>query len=153
MSLIDAEPAILTTGTVGGASSVIPTAGTYEYGALRAYIKKNLYATDISREAAHVIVLNASGVIGVAQAESNRLTELGMTVDKIGNAPANQSYPSNKIYRVSDTAKPATEKKLKSLYGVESVSVEKNLPGVTYDSTTEYVIIIAKPIKKNQSSE
>lgn len=153
VSLIDAEPAVLTTGTVGGASSVIPTAGTYEYGALRAYIKKNLYATDISREAAHVIVLNASGVVGVAQAESNRLTELGMTVDKIGNAPANQSYPSNKIYRVSDTAKPATEKKLKSLYGVESVNVEKNLPGVTYDSTTEYVIIIAKPIEKNQSSE
>jgi len=153
VGLIDAEPAILTTGTVGGASSVIPTAGTYEYGALRAYIKKNLYATDISREATHVIVLNASGVIGVAQAESNRLTELGMTVDKIGNAPTNQSYPSNKIYRVSDTAKPATEKKLKSLYGVESVSVEKNLPGVTYDSTTEYVIIIAKPIEKNQSSE
>ena len=143
VSLIDADPAVLTTGTVGGASSVIPTAGTYNYSALRTYIKKNLYATEVMKEAAHVVVLNASGVSGVAKTQGDSLEELGMVVDSVGNAPSGQSYPSNKIYRVSETSKPATEQKLKSLYGAE-IGAASELSGVNYDSTTNYVIIVSQ---------
>ena len=77
----------------------MPTAGTYDYSQLRSYIKKNLYATDITRENANIVVLNATGISGVAQKQANKLTELGMTVSKVGNAPQGNAYPSNKIYK------------------------------------------------------
>ena len=148
VSLIDADPAVLTTGTVGGMSSVIPVAGTYEYSDLQEYVKKNIYATAVSREDSHVLVLNASGVSGVAQTEADKLTELGITVDGVDNAPSDQTYSSNKIYRVSDTEKSATEAKLKSLYGA-SVESADGLSGVTYGEETDYVIIIAEATETN----
>ncbi len=142
VSLIDAEPAILTTGTYGGASSVVPTAGTYDYSQLRAFVKKNLYATDITKENANVVVLNATGVSGVAQKQADKLTELGMTVSTVGNAPQNGSYSSNKIYKVSTRAKTATSVKLQSLYGAAPEAVQ-SVPGVKYNAEVDYVIIIA----------
>ena len=142
ISLIDAEPAILTTGTYGGASSVVPTAGTYDYSQLRAFVKKNLYATDITKENANVVVLNATGVSGVAQKQADKLTELGMTVSTVGNAPQNGSYSSNKIYKVSTRAKTATSVKLQSLYGAAPEAVQ-SVPGVKYNAEVDYVIIIA----------
>ena len=62
--------------TYGGASSVVPTAGTYDYSQLRAFVKKNLYATDITKENANVVVLNATGVSGVAQKQAWDITNL-----------------------------------------------------------------------------
>ena len=141
VSLVDAEPAVLTTGSVAGVSSVIPVAGTYDYTDLRAYVKKNIYATAVSREGAHVIVLNASGTAGVAQKEADKLTALGMTVDGVDNAPSGQTYSSNKIYQVARDKKSATAEKLKALYGA-NISPASELSGVTYDSETDYVIIV-----------
>ena len=143
VSLIDAEPAILTTGTVGGASAVIPVAGTYNYSGLQAYIKKHIYATAITREEPRVVILNSSGIAGAAQAEATKLEELGIAVNTVGNVPSGQTYSSNKIYRVSEKAKSATEEKLKSLYHT-SVSPSNELSGVTYSANTDYVIIITK---------
>ena len=143
VSLIDAEPAILTTGTVGGASAVIPVAGTYNYSGLQAYIKKHIYATAITREEPRVVILNGSGIAGAAQAEATKLEELGIAVNTVGNVPSGQTYSSNKIYRVSEKAKSATEEKLKSLYHT-SVSPSNELSGVTYSANTDYVIIITK---------
>lgn len=143
VSLIDAEPAILTTGTVGGASAVIPVAGTYNYSGLQAYIKKYIYATAITREEPRVVILNGSGIAGAAQAEATKLEELGIAVNTVGNVPSGQTYSSNKIYRVGEKAKSATEEKLKSLYHT-SVSPSNELSGVTYSVNTDYVIIITK---------
>lgn len=143
VSLIDAEPAILTTGTVGGASAVIPVAGTYNYNGLQAYIKKHIYATAITREEPRVVILNGSGIAGAAQAEATKLEEIGIAVNTVGNVPSGQTYSSNKIYRVSEKAKSATEEKLKSLYHT-SVSPSNELSGATYSANTDYVIIITK---------
>ena len=143
VSLIDAEPAILTTGTVGGASAVIPVAGTYNYSGLQAYIKKHIYATAITREEPRVVILNGSGIAGAAQAEATKLEEIGIAVNTVGNVPSGQTYSSNKIYRVSEKAKSATEEKLKSLYHT-SVSPSNELSGATYSANTDYVIIITK---------
>ena len=88
------------------------------------HLKKNLYATDITKENANVVVLNATGVSGVAQKQADKLTELGMTVSTVGNAPQNGSYSSNKIYKVSTRAKTATSIKLQSLYGAAPEAIQ-----------------------------
>lgn len=142
VSLIDADPAIVTTGTYGGQSVVIPSAGVFEYSALQAYIKKNVYATDVSKEAANVIVLNATGTSGVAAAQGEKLTDLGMTVSEVGNAPEGVTYSANKIYKVSSRTKTATAKKLQSLYGVKPETAT-SVDGVEYSADVDFVIIVA----------
>ena len=143
VSLVDANPAILTTGTVGGASAVVPVAGTYNYSGLQAYIKKHIYATAITREEPRVVVLNGSGIAGAAQAEATKLEALDISVNTVGNAPSGQTYSSNKIYRVGEKVKSAPEERLKSLYHT-NISPGNELSGVVYNANTDYVIIITK---------
>lgn len=139
VSLVDAQPALF--GSSGG--DVIPAAGAYNYTSIQAYIKKKILATGISKEDAHVIVLNASGVAGAAQIESDKLTALGMTVDAIGNAPAAINAKENTIYQVSKTAKAKTVEKLSKLYSA-TPKVVTSVSGVTIGEDTDYVIILVE---------
>ena len=129
----------------GGAvnSSAQPTAGKYDYSGIRALIKKTINATPVSREAAHVVVLNASGIAGVAQTEANKLSDLGMIVDDVDNAPASVAFTQNTFYHTT-TAKPKTLTALQSRYGKTSLSATAS--PVTVASTTDFVIVIFKPL-------
>ena len=139
ISLIDADPALVTTSNIGGASVVVPTAGTYDYSKIQAYISKQVNATPVSQEAAHVVVLNASGVAGAAQKEADRLEKLGLVVDSVDNAPEGGSYAKNKIYQLSDN-KLNTLAKLESLYGVKAT---KETAPVSVEAATNFVVIVA----------
>ena len=116
-----------------------PTAGLYNFSQIQAFIKKKLNSSPLAQESAHVVVLNASGVAGAAQLEADRLSELGMEVDSVGNAPSGD-YSTNMIYQIGAT-KPKSAEKLASLYGA---SVQSTAPPVTVPNTTHFVIIIAK---------
>lgn len=144
ISLIDAEPPLVKTSNVSGMSVVIPSEGLYQYGNLQAYIQKKINANPLTREEARVMVLNASGVAGAAQTEANKLTDLGMAVGFVGNAPESSTPGKNILYRVSTDTKSATETKLKQLYGVSQVTVATTVPGVTLGEDTEYVLILGK---------
>ena len=120
-----------------------PVAGDYDFTDLQAYIKKKVYATGISREDPHVIVLNGSGIAGAAQVESDKLSALGITVDAIGNMPADMTVSTNTVYQVAKTAKTNTAKKLSELYGSEP-KVVTALPGVVLGEETDYVVILMK---------
>ncbi|HSW90969.1 MAG TPA: LCP family protein, partial [Candidatus Saccharimonadales bacterium] len=96
-----------------------PVAGLYNFTQLQAFVKKMIYATGITKEGAHVIVLNASGVAGAAQTEADKLTALGMTVDTVDNAPTGGAYVSNEIFKLTDSKMPLTTAKLESLYGAK----------------------------------
>lgn len=121
-----------------------PVAGLYNYTQLQAFVKKTLYATGITKENAHVIVLNASGVAGAAQTEADKLTGLGMTVDTVDNAPTSGTYPTNQIIQLTQTDMPLTIAKLQSLYGVK-VQQATSVPGVTVGDGTNFVIIVQSP--------
>ncbi len=117
-----------------------PVAGKYNFTQFQAYVQKKLYATGITKEDAHVMVLNGSGVAGVAQTEANKLTALGVTIDAVDNAP-NATYTNNIIYQVTPNAKPDTAAKLQQLYGVKP-QVVTAIPGVTLGDNTDYVVIV-----------
>ena len=123
-----------------------PAAGLYNFTQLQAFVKKTIYATGITKEGAHVIVLNASGVAGAAQTEADKLTGLGMNIDSVGNAPETGTYPSNEIFKVTDSKMPLTTAKLESLYGAKVQQVT-SVPGVTVGDSTNYVIIMQSPSK------
>ncbi len=126
--------------------SAQPTAGMYDFSDIQAFIRKKLNSSPLSREGAHVVVLNASGVAGAAQAEADRLTALGIEVDQVGNAPAEKNYTANSIYQISKK-KPLSLAKLASLY---NATPKTTPPPVTVDATTDYVIILVTPTPSDQ---
>ena len=125
-------------GVLTGAAQ--PSLGKFNFSGLHTFLKKKLYATGISKEDPHVIVLNASGVAGAAQTAADQLESLGITVDAVDNAPEGQ-YAKNMIYRVGEKPKTNTAAKLKALYKAEPQAAE-SVPGVTVGEKTDYVVIL-----------
>jgi len=114
-----------------------PTAGQYEYSELQAYLNKVITAEPFVKEEPHVIVLNGSGMAGMAQTEADKLIAKGFTIDSVDNAPDGE-YPAYTVYQVA-TDKPLTAAKLKELYGV---TVLTTTPPVSVVGTTDFVVII-----------
>jgi anionic cell wall polymer biosynthesis LytR-Cps2A-Psr (LCP) family protein len=125
--------------------SAQPRAGLYDFSEIQAFIRKKFNSSPLSREGAHVVVLNASGIAGAAQAEADKLMALGMEIDQVGNAPAEKTYTANVVYQISKT-KPLSLAKLSAVYGVVP---KTSAPPVAVNGTTDYVIILAAPTPSN----
>ena len=137
ISLIDGDEPVVTTGMVGGMSVVRPVAGVYDYSQIQMLIKKKLSSDPVVREAAPVMVLNGSGVAGVAQTEANKLEEQGFTIQTIANAPTGQ-YPAHTIYQIG-TGSTGTAAKLKKLYNTTITTTD---PPVTVPAGVKFVVIV-----------
>lgn len=128
---------LMKTGNIAGASVVIPSAGTFDYDDIKSYIKKNLYANDLSQEDAKIVILNGTTADGLARTEKNKLEEQGLTVTKIGNTKQ-RNYDKNKIYVLNDKEK--TIKKLTEFYNVSAD--RDNIPAEVKEFDADIVIII-----------
>jgi polyisoprenyl-teichoic acid--peptidoglycan teichoic acid transferase len=128
---------LVTTGMYNGQSIVRPIAGIMDYSAIHAYIKKEISSEPFVKEEASVLIMNGSGVSGVAQTLSDQLSDLGFTIGGIDNAPEG-TYQAIEIYQIASD-KPATATKLGSLYGVQ---VRTTAPPVSVVGDTDYLIII-----------
>ena len=141
ISLVDAQPQILSTGSpIEGAGSIVfPTAGVYDYSAIQAYIAKSISSDPIVREAANISVLNGSGVGGAAQAEADRLmaANANYTIDEIGDAP-DGDFNGISIYQIG-TDNPETAKALGAFYGVTPITTA---PPFTVIGETDFVVIV-----------
>lgn len=132
ISFVDADPPLMT----GNAQ---PSAGMYQFGQIQAYVKKKLTSNPVTREEAKVVVMNGSGVAGVAQKEADKLTAQGFIISSVESAPAG-SYGDVDIYQIGD-GKTATKDKLQSIYGVD---VKTTAPPVKVTAGTNFVIIVGK---------
>jgi hypothetical protein len=140
ISLIDADgnnPPVMT----GNAQ---PALGMYQYDDIRALVKKKLSSNPITREEANVVVLNGSGVGGVAATESDKLTAQGFIVSGIDDAPEG-TYADVEIYQIG-TDKTATKAKLESIFGVKT---KTTAPPTAVADGTNFVIIFGKPRTAN----
>ena len=119
-----------------------PAAGKFNFTPLQEFVAKTLFATETAKEDAHVVVLNGSGVAGLAQTEADKVTKLGLTVDGVDNAPKG-SATTTTIYQITDTPFPQTIAALTKQYGVKPQLVT-SVPGVTVGENTNFVIIVQK---------
>lgn len=140
ISLIDQQPAILTTGAGPDGSSVVkPVAGLYDYSKLQAFMKLQLQGLGaISTEAAKVDVLNGSGVTGAATDLANKLEESAMTIGNIANTP--EITGKYQLYDLSGGKKPATLKKLQEVLGMKTPTGTTLPAGITSDAV--FVIVV-----------
>lgn len=112
-SLADEDPGLLTTGMVDGQSVVRPTAGVYDYSAIRAYIVRRLTQDEATKENARIVILNGSGRAGAAKEMKDKLTAKSFNVVSLGDATVSTEYGKVAIYKISTTKQPATTTKLK----------------------------------------
>lgn len=131
ISLIDGDNPVMN-------GSAQPSAGLYQYNAIRALIKKKLSSNPVVREEAKIVVMNGSGTVGVAQTEADKLTAQGFTISSVENAP-NTKYKDVTVYQIG-SGKTATKEKLESMYGITVLTTKA--PAVA--SGTNFVVIIGK---------
>ncbi len=136
LSLVGQDDSVVTTGNYNGASIVRPSAGIYDYSEIRAFIKKNLNSDPVAREAAPIVVLNATDKAGYAQTKADSLTAAGYTIASVGNAPSG-TYDSVDIYQIGDDSL-ATAGRLSSLY---NVTIKKTKPPIAVTDTVKFVIV------------
>lgn len=128
---------IVTTDNVGGASVVVPAAGTYDYSDIRSLIAKNLSSNAVVRENASVVVLNGTEQAGVAQTEADKLTDQGFNISLVSNADST-SYVKTEVYQIGN-GNTATAAKLKSLY---KTTIKTTTSPVAVDAGVSFVIIV-----------
>lgn len=150
ISLIDQEPAILTTGTGPDGSSIVrPTSGIYNYSSLQNFMKIQLQGLgEILAENAAVDVLNGSEVSGVAATEAQKLEDLGFVIGTIASAPNTKG--GIKLYDLSGGKKPATLKRLQEKLGLSAPTGTTLPEGVT--STAPFVVIVGTDVAASLGS-
>ncbi|MBC7512123.1 LCP family protein [Candidatus Saccharibacteria bacterium] len=134
LSLVKEGEELVTSG-LGG---IVPSAGSFEYAEIQAFIDKNMSSDPVAREAANIVVMNGSGIPGIALTESGRLSEAGFTVSNATNAPTND-YKQTVIYRIYKTEKGGTASALAKRYGVELSTSEPEFP---VDDGVDFVVIV-----------
>jgi LCP family protein required for cell wall assembly len=135
---------VVTTGNVGPASIVRTVEGLYEYKDLQRYIKKQIDADPITREAATLAVYNGSGINGFGRQKGDSLEELGFIVGNVSTAPTG-TYDAVEIYDMTGS-KPSTKAKLESTYNVKTKTTTPPVQVTGID----FVIIYGKQPASNQ---
>lgn len=145
ISLVEEGNMVVTTDNIGGSSIVRPVAGLYDYSEIQTFVNKQLNATEITKEAANIVVLNGSGTGGVAQVEADKLEKKGFTISFVDNAPAG-TYSDVEIYQIGD-GKTATKAKLKELFSVKTVKITS--PPIAVAADVDFVVIFGKSRSSN----
>lgn len=136
ISLYGGDDAVFASGSHNGASVVMPAAGIFNYSEIRTLLKQKLSTDPVTREGANIVVLNGSGVAGVAQTEADKLTDAGFIVSDIDNAPEG-TYADVEIYQIGD-GMAGTKQRLESAFGVKA---KKTVPPITVGEGVNFVVI------------
>lgn len=121
-----------------GESALAPTAGVGDFSQIQLYIKQLTSNDPIVKEAAQVVVLNASGITGLAKTNAMNLTAANYDVVGFGNAIG--TYLSNEIIDTTKGSKPATLAALKQRYGNNVVTSSPSLTAL-YPSA-DFIIVL-----------
>lgn len=144
ISLFADDNTLLVSGPYNGASVVMPAAGIFNYTDIRTYLKQKLSTDPVTREGANIVVLNGSGVAGIAQTEADKLTKAGFIVTEVGNAP-DDTYADIEVYQVG-TGMTGTKAKLESTFGV---TVKTTEPPVAVSEDINFVVVFGKDRSSN----
>lgn len=104
-----------------GQSTLIPSAGLDDFSEIKQVLRRLLSNNPLVREAASVVVLNATDVNGVATNNKELLEAKGIQVTDISDALANRDI--SQIIVATEGKKPKTLAALQALYGNSTTTV------------------------------
>jgi len=122
------------TGTYGE-SALIPAAGLDDYSQIQSFLRGLTSNNPVAKEAATVVVLNATNTYGLAAHEQKVLQARYINVTDIGDAGANRAHS----FIVDNTAgkKPATLQLLETIYGNTVIT---NNPYSSYKA--DFIVVV-----------
>ena len=123
-------------GAPDGESALVPAAGVDNYSAIQAYIRQLTSSDPVVREGAQVVVLNGTGVNGLANKMAARLRAKNLLVTSVGDSPL-PTQANTLIIDTSQGKKPNTSTVLTKLVGKP---VSQNTYGLNYDA--DFIIIL-----------
>jgi LCP family protein required for cell wall assembly len=124
-----------------GESALAPKAGVSDFSDIRAYLKKLTSNDPVVKEAAKVVVLNGSGVQGLAKKDGDVLMGKGMDVLTTDNAPA----PAATTLIIDNSAgkKPGSKAALVKLLGSNvSADATANAALLRAYPTAEFIVVL-----------
>lgn len=137
VSLVETGESQVKTGNVGGASSVTPIKGIFDYTGIKQYLAKKITSDPVLIENASIEVLNGSGIVGRAGKLAQQLEEEFYNITMVDNAPT-KIEKTYEIYKINES-KTNTVQKLSQKLGVEIISSKPNFK--ILDSTDIVVIV------------
>jgi LCP family protein required for cell wall assembly len=133
-----------------GEDALVPTAGMSDFSQIQFYIKQLTSNNPVTKEGAKVVVLNASGVSGLAKSTSTKLENNGIDVISYGNASG--VYTTNEIIDNSKGGKPLTLKSLEASYGSTLAPASYTTTALSNEYPTANFIVILGPQATTGSS-
>jgi LCP family protein required for cell wall assembly len=124
--------------TPNGASALIPAAGRTDFSDIQSFLKRLNSRDPVVREAAKVVVLNATDTSGLAGLARTKLLAKNINVVDVGDAKANQATTTIIDLTTTTTAKPGTRKILSTNFGTSITTT--NPYGEQYDA--DFIIVL-----------
>jgi LCP family protein required for cell wall assembly len=138
IGLADTNVNLVTTGTIDEQSVVIPRAGVGNYSQIQAFILRLMSNDPVAKEAANVVILNGSGINGLARQKSTVLAGKGITVKSV----ANTSTPQANTAVIDLNPKlSATKSYLQQSFHVSTVSSAASYPDAQ-NYQADFIIIL-----------
>lgn len=130
-----------------GQEALIPSAGIGNYTQLQAYYQQQTTNNPVSKEAASVVVLNGSDVVGLARQEQTTLQKQGMSVSSVTDAST--EYPNTLIVDLSGGKDPATKAALQQIFSsgtttTTSTTASAEAAEAKNYSSAKFVVILGK---------
>lgn len=138
VGLADTNVNLITTGPINGVSAVLPRAGVGNYSDIQAFIKRLMSNDPVVKDGASAVVLNASGVSGLATKQSAVIEAKGISVKTIASASVSRA---DTVVIALNPKMTATKNYLQQLYKVTAVSSVAGYPDARgYDS--DFIILL-----------
>ncbi len=137
VGLADDDVKLVTTGNVNGSSIVKPVAGIDDFSQIKAYLKRLTSNDPVVKEGATAVVLNGSGVDGLARKKADELADKGITVKAVATTT---THPTTTIVFLN-SQKTATSSYLAQKFGVTPTTDTTGVPEAkSYNA--DFVIIL-----------
>ncbi|HSX43741.1 MAG TPA: LytR C-terminal domain-containing protein [Candidatus Saccharimonadales bacterium] len=137
VGLADDDVKLVTTANISGTSAVRPVAGIDDFSQIKAYLKRLTSNDPVVKEGATAVVLNASGVDGLARKKADELADKGITVKAVATTT---TRPSTVVVFLN-SQKTATSSYLGQKFGVTPTTDMTGIPEAkSYDA--DFVIIL-----------
>lgn len=138
-SLTDENNVLVKTDNINGASVVVPRAGVFSYEAIQSYVRNSLRDSFLKSEDAKIVVLNGSGIEGLATRRAEELKSYGYNVISVDNAPRGD-YTSTELLDFTGGVKKYTKRYLEQRLKVLTVQNNSSIDNTIYGA--DFVIIV-----------
>jgi len=133
---------------INGASIQRPVAGLTDFSEIQAFIKRLSSNDPVVKEGARAVVLNGSGVAGLAQTHANILKAKGLFIKAVANS--NAIKPSTTVVIMKEGQMPSTKDYLEQKYGVKVTTDLTANPEAQYYESDFVIILGANAVKTAQ---